>query len=57
MLNKKVIRHNMKRIQSRLHKTGNYKVCQISLSCFDDKRCVLNNGVNRLSYFHKDKKN
>ena len=33
LLNKKVIRHNMKRIQSRLHKIGTYKVCKISLSC------------------------
>ena len=27
----------MKRIQSKLHKTGTYDVCKISLSCFDDK--------------------
>ena len=27
----------MKRIQSKLHKTGNYDVCNISLSCFCKK--------------------
>ena len=26
----------------------------ISLSCFDDKRYVLDDGVNILVYFHKD---
>ena len=54
LFNKKVIRHNMKRIQSRLHKIGTYNVCKISLSSFDDKRYVLDNGVNSLTYFHKD---
>ena len=37
LFNKKVIRHNMKRIQSKLHRIGTYDVCKISLSCFDDK--------------------
>ena len=49
-----MIRHNMKRIQSKLHKIGTYDVCKISLSCFDDKRYVLDDGVNSLAYFHKD---
>ena len=44
----------MKRIQSKLQKTGSYAVCKISLSCFDDKRYLLDNGVNTLAYFHKD---
>ena len=42
---KTVVRHNMKRIQSKLH---------ISLSCFDDKRHMLDDGINTLAYFHKD---
>ena len=42
---KTVVRHNMKRIQSKLH---------ISLSCFDDKRHMLDAGINTLAYFHKD---
>ena len=29
LFNKKVIRHSMKRIQSKLHKTGTYDVCKI----------------------------
>ena len=46
LFNKKVIRHNMKRIQSKLHGLGTYDVYKISLSCFDDKRYVLDDGVN-----------
>ena len=44
----------MKRIQSKLHKIGTNDVCKISLSRFDDKRYVLDDGVNSLAYFHKD---
>ena len=40
LFNKKVIRHKMKRIQAKKHKIGTYEVDKISLSCFDDKRCV-----------------
>ena len=54
LFNKKVIRHNMKRIQSKLHKIGTYDVCKVLLFCFDDKRYVLDDGVNTLAYFHKD---
>ena len=30
---------------------------KISLSCFDDKRFVLDDGIDILAYFHKDLKN
>ena len=53
LFNKKVIRHNMKRIQSNLYKIGTYHVCKILLSCFDDKRYILDDSVNSLVYFHK----
>ena len=43
----------MKRIQAKKHKTGTYEIDKISLSCFDDKRYVLDDGVNTLAYFHK----
>ena len=55
--NKKVTRHNMKRIQSKLHRIGTYVVCRVSLSCFDDKRYILDDTINSLTYFHKDIKN
>ena len=54
LFNKKLIRHSMERIQSKLHKIGTHDVCKISLPCFDDKRNVLDDGVNTLTYFHKD---
>ena len=54
LFNKKVIRHKMKRIQAKKYKIGTYEIDEISLSCFDDKRYVLDDGVNTLAYFHKD---
>ena len=44
----------MNRIQSKLYELGTYNVFKISLSCFEDKRFVLDDGVNTLAYFHKD---
>ena len=35
---KNVVRHKMKRIQSKKHKLGTYEINKISLSCFDDKK-------------------
>ena len=52
--NKKIIRHKMKRIQSKKHKLGTYETDKISLSCFDDKRYVLDGGIYTLSYFYKN---
>ena len=36
------------------NKIGTYEIDKISLSCFDDKRQVLDDGVHTLAYFHKD---
>ena len=44
----------MKRIQAKKHKIGSHEIDKISLSCFDDKRFVLDNEVHTLAYFHKD---
>ena len=54
LFNKKIIRHKMKRIQAKKHKIGTYEIDKISLSFFDDKRFVLDDGVNTLAYFRKD---
>ena len=53
LFGKKVVRHKMKRIQSVLHDVGTYDINKISLSCFDDKRYVLSDGINTLAYLHK----
>ena len=44
----------MKIIQSKKHKLGTYETDNISLSCFDEKRYVLDDGIYTLSYFHKN---
>ena len=54
LYNETIIRHKMKRIQSKKHKLGTYEIDKISLSCFDDKRYVLDDGIRTLAYFHKD---
>ena len=54
LFNKKIIRHKMKRIQAKKHKIGTYEIDKISLSCFEDKRYVLDDGIHTLAYFHKD---
>ena len=52
----KRLSHKMRRIQSKKQKTGTKEVNKISLSCFDDKRFVLDDGIHTLAYFHKDLK-
>ena len=52
--NKKIIRHKTRRIQGKKHKMGTYEINKISLSCFDDKRFILNDDIHMLAYFHKD---
>ena len=54
LFNKKTIRHKMRRIQSKKHKLGTYGINRISLSCFDNKRCVFADGIHTFVYFHKD---
>ena len=44
----------MKRIQSKKHKLGTFEIHEISLSCFDDKRYELGDGIYTSSYFHKN---
>ena len=54
----------MRRIQSKQHKLGTYKkhklgtyeIDKLSLSYFDDKRYVLDDGIHTLAYFHKENK-
>ena len=46
----------MRRIHAKKNKLGTYEIEKISLSFFDDKRFVLNDGIHTLAYFHKDLK-
>ena len=54
LFNEKIVRHKMKRIQSKKYNLGTYAIEKISLPCFDDKRYVLDDGIRTLAYFHKD---
>ena len=33
---------------------GTYEINKTSLSCLNDKRFVLDDGIHTLAYFHKD---
>ena len=55
LFNKKIIIwFKIKRIQSKKHKLGTYEIDKIWLSCFDDKRYLLDDGIYTLSHFHKN---
>ena len=55
LFNEKIIRQKMKRIQNKKHKLGSYEIDEISLSCFDNKRYMLDDGICKLAYFHKNR--
>ena len=57
LLNKFFLRQKMKRIQAKNRKIGTYEIDKISLSCFDDKRFILDYGIHNLANFHKDSEN
>ena len=44
----------MRRIQGEKHKIGTYEIDKVSLSCFDDKRFSLDDGIHTLAYFYKN---
>ena len=54
LFNEKIIRHKMKRIQSKKHELGTYEIEKISLSCFDDKRYVLDDRIRTLADCNKE---
>ena len=53
LFKKKFLRHTMRRIGSKTHNLRTYETNKRSLSCFDDKRYILENGINTLAYGHK----
>ena len=53
LFGKKIVRHKMKRILSEKHCVGTYLLNKVSLSCFDDKGFILDDGINSLAYGHK----
>ena len=49
LLNNKCLRHLMDKIQSKDHKIVTYEINKMSLSCFDDKIYIQNNGQDGLA--------
>ena len=52
LINNKQIHHTMKTIRSMNHQLGSYELNKVSLSCFDDKRYIANDGINSFAYGH-----
>ena len=52
LFNNKQMRHTMKTIRSKNHLLGSYELNKISLSCFDDKRFIHENGITSYAYGH-----
>ena len=52
LFNNKQMRHTMKTIRSNNHQLGSYELNKVSLSCFDDKRYIHNNGATSYAYGH-----
>ena len=50
LFNNKQMYHKMKTIRSQDYQLGSYEVNKISLSCFDDKRYLRDNGIDSYAY-------
>ena len=52
LFKKKQMHHKMKTIRSNLHELSSYDINKTSLSRFDDKRYILEDGVSSYTYGH-----
>ena len=52
LLNNKQLHHKMKTIRSQKHLLGSYEINKVSLSCFDDKRYIHDNGISSYACGH-----
>ena len=52
LFNNKQMNHKMKTIRSENHQLGSYEINKVSLSCFDDKRYILEDGMTSYAYGH-----
>ena len=50
LLNNKQLHHKMKTVRSQKHQLGSYEVNKVSLSRFDEKHYILNNGISSYTY-------
>ena len=54
LFNNKQMYHKMKTIRSENHQLGSYELNKVSLSCFDDKRYIHEDGRSSYAYGHKN---
>ena len=52
LFNNKQLHHKIKTIRSEKHQLGSFEINKISLSCFDDKRFIHQNGITSYAYGH-----
>ena len=52
LLNNEQLHHKMRTTGSRKHQLGSYKINKVSLSCFDDKCYIHDNGISSYTYGH-----
>ena len=52
LFNNKQMHHKTKTIRSQYHQLGSYEINKVSLSCFDDKRYILDNGYESYAHGH-----
>ena len=52
LFNNKQMYHKMKTKRSQNHQLGSYEINKVSLSCFDDKRYILEDGMTCYAYGH-----
>ena len=52
LFKEKRMRHKMTYIRNKFHNITTVETIKISLSCFDNKRFILNDGINSLAYDH-----
>ena len=52
LFNNKQMYHKMKTIRSQNHHLGSYEINKVSLSCFDDKRYIQEDGMTSFAYGH-----
>ena len=52
LLNEEQMHHKIKTIRSQRHQLSSYEINKVSLSCFDDKRYIHDNGTSSYAYGH-----
>ena len=52
LLNNEQLHHKMKTIRSQKHQLGSYEINKVSLSCFNDRHYIHDNGISSYAYGH-----